>query len=338
MDQQRIDHAMALVTALHPEPSFAHMIQMTGLRNSRKRYIPTQRFFDDAAVAVEWALELNDMGQSVFVSVNPRHEMASFDTSVPYVGALFLDLQPERSDIAGVASALGRFDLAPSIIASSGNGAHFYFLTCPIERTAARQAARRLVMATNSDAVFNPARIARLPGSVNWKPNKVPTWCAIHEYHPERRYDFDQITRALDAMKAPHPAWKGETKYESTDPPANWTELRLRLSEHALAIIDYGERNPLSAGQGTRSEADWFVISELVRNNATDEDIFAVYRTQPIGSMKYNEAGDGYLQRTIDRVRVKIGSERRSTDENAFTPRRISRYSNSHTRRREPPR
>jgi hypothetical protein len=330
MRPEQVQHALALVTALHRQPSSDAMIQMTTLRlRGKKGYIPAQRFFHDPGIAVEWALEANERGESVFVSVNPRNEMSSFDTSVPWVGAIFLDLQPERADIPGIIAALGSFGLPPSITVCSGNGVHLYFLMEPCERDAARKAARRLVMATNSDAVFNPSRIARLPGSLNWKSApKPPTWCYLTDYHPERRYNFTSLSDALEAMKAPHPAWKGDgVAYQPCDPPADWLELRWRLSEHALAIIDYGERNPFSVKQVSRSEADWFVICALVRANATDEDIEAVYRSQPIGQMKYAEAGDGYLARTIERARNHVGDELAPPENLGFTGQAVSRYS-----------
>jgi hypothetical protein len=299
-----LDHAKLLLSTLHPQPSAAALIEITALRAKRKGYLPTQRYFTDAQIAAEWALELNTQRYSIFVGVNPRHAMGSFETDVAASTALFLDLQPERTNLDEVFASLTRHGVPPSISVCSGNGAHLYLLLNPIDPALAKPVARRLCGALSSDAVFNTNRIARIPGSINWKPPpKQPTWCYLTGVWPERRYDIAQVDAALDAMGAP------SVRRPPTGTPiqpideATWIDVRRQLSPHALAIIDFGEKNPYSEKQVTRSEADWLAICSLVRAGATDELIHWVYETQPIGDLKYREAGLRYLNHTIEAAR-----------------------------------
>jgi hypothetical protein len=305
-----LDHARLLLTTLHPRPSADALVEITALLATRKRYMPVQRYFTDIDVALEWAFEKNAEGWSIFHGVNPRRSMGSFEANVGESDAFFVDLQPERTSIADTAAMLTRFGIPPSIQVCSGNGAHFYLLLHPSDPMTAKPIAKRLCGATGSDAVFNVNRIARIPGSVNWKPPpKQPTWCYLTDLRPERRYTLAQVDAALDAMGAPSvKRQKERPPHEPENPPQDWWELKSRLSPHACAIVDFGERNPYSEKQVSRSEADWFVICSLVRADATDEMIKWVYDTQPVGLMKYHEAGPRYLAHTTEAARRSVAS------------------------------
>jgi len=305
-----LDHARMLLTTLHPQPSADALVEITALLATRKRYMPVQRYFTDIAVALEWAFEKNQPDQhwSIFHGVNARRSMGSFEANVGVSTALFLDLQPERTSIEETVAMLTNHGIPPSVQVCSGNGAHLYLLLNPTDPMTAKPVAKRLCLATTSDAVFNVNRIARIPGSVNWKPPpKQPTWCYLQQIDPSRRYDLGQVDAALDAMGAPHvKTHKERPPREPENPPEGkdwWRLLRERLSLHALGIIDFGEKNPYSEKQISRSEADWFVVCSLVRADATDEMIKWVYDSQPIGLLKYHEAGARYLAHTIEAAR-----------------------------------
>lgn len=302
-------HAFGLITALHPQPSASTLIEITGLM---RKAIPAKRYLTDPIIASEAALEWNARGYSVFVNVNPRKAMAGFERDVAFVSALPLDLQPERTDIAGVMSMLARYGIAASIQASSGHGAHAYvLLRTPVDPLIAKPVCERLCKVMGSDPIFNTNRIMRLPGSVNWK--SPPRWCYLTDYHPERRYELDEVVAALDAMGAPKVKYKGDVApIEATieKETVEGAELALReLTPYAYGLVQYGERAPgAESTQPTRSETDWMVVCSLVRVGATDEMIFYIYQTNEIGNLKYRSAGDRYLSRTIEAARRTIAA------------------------------
>jgi hypothetical protein len=164
-------------------------------------------------------------------------------------------------------------------------------------------------LGTGSDRVFNYNRIARLPGSVNFKT--PPTLCYLTSVDPGRRYSIQQISAALDSMGIPAVQRKVH-RQEPVDPIDGsdwWSQIRERLGPHPLAIIDSGEKNPYSDGQVTRSEADWLVVCALVRAGASDEQITWIYDSQPVGLLKYAEEGAHYLNQTVASARRKLAQQ-----------------------------
>ena len=304
-------HALKLIAVLHPQPNEKAMVEITGLA---PRTRPIKRYFTDAGIAVDFALDVNDQGYSVFVNSNPRDTMAGFEENVPYVTALALDLQPERTSIEGVAAGLTRAGIPPGITANSGQGAHMYVLVNPTERAAAKSVWERLVKWTGSDRIYNVNRIMRLTGSRNWKKNPPP-WCHLWSLNLEHRFDIEHVIRCLDAANAPPARSMKAGIAVSEIPDQDWFTLRAALSEGVRDIIATGERNAYSEKQISRSEADWTVVCALVRAGATNNMIAWVYANTPVGMLKYHEAGARYLTRTIE-------SARRATAEQPIAARR----------------
>lgn len=306
------EHAQLTMAALNQHPGARALVEVTGLA---RRRIPVKQYYVDVPHAVDAAMELNAKGYNVFHSVNPRAAMSGFERDVAYAVALVLDLQPERSDIPGVVRRMTDHGIAPSIEAISGNGAHVYLLLdAPADPYSAKPVGERLCRATDSDRVFNINRILRTPGTVNLKPDKAPSWCYLTALNPERRYNLQQIEAAMDHMGVPSLRKVADAEpHQPENPTDDLRELLDRVSPHAYAIITSGEKNPFSEGQVTRSEADWFVVSELIRCDATDEQIHQIYAVYPIGYLKYREAGERYLNYTIESARRSTAqAERRN--------------------------
>lgn len=302
IETQRL-HASTLISILHPQPSVNAMIQIVGLA---KRATPADRFYQDVAVATEAVIELNSLGYNVFVGCNPRNVCSGFESSVPFVSDLFLDLQPERTSIEAVEHYLTKIGMPPTVVANSGHGAHMHFRVHPADPPRAKLIWERLCKFTGSDRVFNINRIARVPGSLNWKT--TPMWCSMISANPERVYDVEFINKCLDTVGAPPARTPKEGIPVPVDPPEDWLALRRRIAEQpggegVLDIIDTGERNPYSEKQVTRSEADWVVVCALVRAGCADETVTWVYEKMPVGQLKYREAGPRYLYRTIESAR-----------------------------------
>lgn len=304
MDATQVDHATKLISLLHPAPSAQSLIEITGLA---PRTRPVKRYFMSVAPAVEFALEFNDQGYSVFTNTNPRDKMSGFEEDVPYVTAMALDLQPERVRIDGVVTALEHAQLLPSAVGVSGYGAHMYILIEPAERGAAKLVWERLCKWTLSDPIHSVNRIMRLAGSRNWKKNP-PAWCYLTAINPERRYDLEYVAKRLDAVGAPPPRPPKVGFEVPTISIKDWFDLSQKIKElpggeGIIDIIVTGERNAYSEKQLTRSEADWAVICALVRVGCDDQTIQSVYEHKPVGLMKFREAGPRYLTRTIEAAR-----------------------------------
>jgi hypothetical protein len=78
-------------------------------------------------------------------------------------------------------------------------------------------------------------------------------------------------------------------------------------------------------GRGSRSEAGMAVLNGLVFSNLSDDEIFQIFDTYPIGE-KYREKGSGkekWLQSEIDRARGHVPN--RATERNRDSPKNESR-------------
>lgn len=330
--QTQTDHASRLIDILHPNPTSQALIEITALAGRNR---PVKRYFTNVGLAIEFALEFNDSGFSIFVNTNPRDAFSGFEENVPYVTALALDLQPERTSIPAVEAALAHAGIPAGVVGVSGFGAHMYVLINPTERTAAKIVWERLCKWTLSDRIFNVNRIMRLPGSRNWKKNPPP-WCYLVSTEPTWRFELDYVTKCLDKANAPPARSPVAGIPTPIDPPDDWFELRKRLDQGALDIIDTGERNAYSEKQITRSEADWVAVCALIRAGATDAMVAWVYANTPVGMLKYQDAGARYLTRTIEAARRAtaekvVKSSGRSTDSHkiltgSFSERNENRY------------
>lgn len=300
----QLHHAFTLISTLHPQPHETALIEITGLMPKTR---PVKRYFTRADIAAEAALELNALGYSAFANVNPRSAFSSFETDVPYVTALALDLQPERVPIENVWAQLAAAQLHPSITAVSGYGYHAYLLIEPCERTRAKLVWERLCKWTISDAIFSVNRIMRLPGTLNHK-RKPPVWSYLLSLDASRRYTIEYVNDRMNAAGAPEARKPTEGIPVPVDPPMDIFELRRRVGEQtggegALYIIDTGERNAYSEKQISRSEADWVVVCALVRAGVSDEGIHWIYERTNVRLLKYFQAGPRYLHRTIEAAR-----------------------------------
>lgn len=297
----QLAHAYPLISLLHPSPHTSALVEVTAMRGKQI----DKQYFTRPDVAAVAGAEATMNGFNVFINVNPRCRCSAFERDVPYVTALFLDLQYERTSPAEVDKILTIGGIPPTAAAISGGGEHRYLrLSEPAEPHRAKLVWERLCKYTKSDSVHSLNRIARMPGSLNWKSAHSPRWCYLSEpVRLERAYTIEQIDAALDKLGA-GPARKPIDGIQvPVDPPFDWFALREKLEPGVRDIIDTGEKNAYSEGQVTRSEADWVVVCALVRAGCPDGWIHWIYETQPVGNMKYREIGPRYLNRTIETAR-----------------------------------
>lgn len=296
----QIDHATAFMRTLFRDGE--GMVDMKILAPKKE---PGRRFFTDCDEAVEHAMRVNAAGYSVYVGVNPRKREGGRETDVLHVRALFLDLDLKKgANPEATRAKLGRWGLPPSMTVWSGNGAHMYLiLKEAVPCIQGKIVAERLCKVTDSDPVHNVNRIARLPGTVNWKD--PPRWCYVAEM-TDYEYTLDEVAHVLDRIGAPAVVQRSDAYFDDApmrDPLFNWEKVRMGLSPRVVDLITFGIQN--SERQVTRSEADWVVVTALVDAGLTNDQIRWVYCNPEygIGSLKYRQSGDRYLNHTIKKAR-----------------------------------
>ena len=311
----QLQQAEAQIDLLHQAPGAQALIEITSMPSKKRAF---KQYFFYAKLAAEHAIEEANKGNSVFVALNPRSQMSAFEADVPYVTTIGLDLQPEKIGFAGPAAieqartemnrrfAMG--GILPTAWACSGAGLHAYYcLAEAADPIRAKTVWQRFVRFSGSDPVHCVNRIFRVCGSFNMKKSP-PQPCYLMELDPSRLLTVEQIDAGLNKLGAGPATLQRPGIQVPEGPMENLFDLLNRLPEGVRWAIQTGERNQLSDGQVTRSETDWLVVCALVRAGVSDVQIAQIYATQPIGLLKYYEAGAHYLTKTIE-------SARRSTAE-----------------------
>jgi hypothetical protein len=118
--------------------------------------------------------------ENVYWGVSTRRDASSGKLeNCQHLPALFLDADFKTTPETEVRQRLAAFPLQPSIVIHSGGGLHLYFLLeepldlqVPAECDQARSLLRRLALHFECDlASAEPARVLRIPGTKNFKPD-----------------------------------------------------------------------------------------------------------------------------------------------------------------------
>jgi hypothetical protein len=155
-------------------------------------------------------------GHEVFYGVNARKRGGGKAEHVTLIRGLWADQDYKHYDdgAVGAARALAAFPLQPTAVIESGGGNHLYWqLVEPVAPRAAIEALlKRLYAALGGlDAVQDPSRILRVPGTLNHKTNPARL-VAIRDEDPERRYTLDDFATFLpEPVEQPRPAWSPPT-------------------------------------------------------------------------------------------------------------------------------
>jgi len=121
-----------------------------------------------------------------------------------HLSAFYVDIDFKVTPEADARVRLARFALPPSIIVLSGGGLHVYWLLRePLDLandvTTAYSLLRRLAHALGADlAAAEPARVLRVPGTFNCKPDyATPRAVEVEILEPERRYNPSEFHEVL---------------------------------------------------------------------------------------------------------------------------------------------
>jgi hypothetical protein len=155
---------------------------------------------DDAAATRFAAAHASE---NVYVAVATRKDATSgMLTNCRHLGALFVDIDFKSATEANARSRLARFALPPSAIVHSGGGIHVYWLlrepmALPGETLFAGALLRRLAHAFGGDrAAAEPARVLRLPGTLNQKYTPART-VTLEFLDAARRYNPSELDELL---------------------------------------------------------------------------------------------------------------------------------------------
>lgn len=201
------------------------------------------------------------------------------ETDALYITTLWADVD-DHSDSA--LDCLNRIAALPSLIIDSGGGYHLYWLLdTPLKitnenRKLVKQTLKGLSIALGSDhAVADLARIMRLPGTVNTKPNRGGAVCHVIDSIPGF-YSYSALEIAFAPLAAPReprvlrhiptelaqglPAWVGD--YIRTGAPVGQRNLMLFKAAARYAANGIAQHQA-EAELGGRARSDGLSEGEI---------------------------------------------------------------------------
>jgi len=113
--------------------------------------------------------------------------------------ALFVDIERPPEEVL---PQIQDFQPAPSCIIGSGRGVHLYFLLdhCATNLDLVERVLRGLSAVLRADSL-TCAQSMRLVGTLNLKPQRVPSQCKVIQLHPDRRYRLEDFARYAAAPR-----------------------------------------------------------------------------------------------------------------------------------------
>lgn len=271
------------------------------------------------------------IGEDVFFGVATRKGRDGSKAGTSELRTLWADL--DWKDLAGEKAEadkyISKFSLKPSIKVSSGHGYHLYWiLKKPVKAGLEIEGyLKGIAAALKADrSATDLARILRVPGTFNRKNRGEILVTRTRDNG--KRYelkDFEQWR--IDTVKVP----KQAVNFTGADLSV---DIRgFGVGAHIRELILKGWRESTHKSQyESRSEADEAAITALLQEEATDDEIRAIFQKYPIGE-KYRENGphkDQYLRHSIGEAKafLKDTSMKRKTYAGMDTKKQKTRTSN----------
>ncbi|MDR7399670.1 MAG: hypothetical protein QN144_10235 [Armatimonadota bacterium] len=289
MQRTRNEEAQALLRALFPDGLRGNALE---LRIKSGADVRRELYGSPEAVRAD----IYGEHESVWFGVCPRKPGSARGNkeSVAFIPAVWVDIDNPNTDVNGLIHRMH-----PTAVVDSGGGYHVYWaLRSPVDVLGEDQIAWAeevmygLSKAVSGDpAAAEVARVMGLPGTYNpgngrSKIYDPPRLRRVLYVDPTVRYDVADLTRFRR--------------------PKTTQDLDLRVPDKIRSLILSGWTS--DSGYASRSEADAAVVVAMLAAGHTEDEIFAVFETYPIGD-KYREKGeDGkrYLRHTIDSARTFV--------------------------------
>jgi len=204
---------------------------------------------------------------NVYFGVCPRRERKGKEENVGQLNSLWIDLDCKTmKEKLKALKKLEHFEFPPSIIVSSGNGLHCYWLLSkpyPIrtnkEKLNAKGYVKGLTLALHGDSTFDLSRVLRVPGTKNLKNPDNPLPVEILEFNTSRRYelskfeqykvDVEEVRGEIEVIpdKIPDGFWRALEEKEKLR--ATWEGKRPDLKDQSRSAYDISLAD-LSASYG----------------------------------------------------------------------------------------
>jgi len=243
--------------------------------------------------------------------------------NVTSASCLWIDVDFKTTPKEEALKSLRSFPVKPSIGTMSGGGFQaFWMLREPVTTDDLKKISpvnSAIAKALGGDHTHDLARVLRMPNTLNVK-YAPPVMCEVVAWRPELRHnlmDFDflvigeAVQEAATATAPPAPTESGPVDVSSL-PCSDF--VRRVIREGLPAYIEFRKatdspdkfQERQKSNALSRSEADAWMVSQLLAVRLTDAQIYAIYRdpSNKIGE-KYRERRDGdkYLGVTVREMR-----------------------------------
>ncbi len=239
---------------------------------------------------------------NLYFGVCPRTRMSGKEEDITFIPALWIDVDTQE----GV-DALSKFEYEPSIIVSSGHGIHAYWLLKEPEIVDERTKGilKGLAKHLGADTCFDLSRVLRVPGTKNLKPNVPPTNVKVISFNSELKYAVNDFAKFFIPVVG---AEQNKVVFTEVIKDVDVDELKISPATKELILTGKQPGDQYKS----RSEADYKVICDIVKDGFDDDIIRAVFEKYPIGE-KYREDGLPYLACSISNARQAAAKENASS-------------------------
>lgn len=237
--------------------------------------------------------------QNVYFTVNPtirRLSSKAKKTDIRGMTAIHVDVDPRageelESERARALKLLREFKPSPTVIIDSGGGFQGFWLLDQEQKIDGDETRAEELEAYNiqmavllqADACHNIDRIMRLPGTINVpgekkrKKGRSEALARVVEEDWDRVYSLSAFTPAPRVQAREVGGGGLQVKLSGNLPRIeSLDELPMGVSSRAKALIVNGDDPDDPTRWGSRSEATWHVLCELVRGGVDDDTIAAI--------------------------------------------------------------
>lgn len=239
--------------------------------------------------------------ENIYFTVNPLlrpMNMKPKKEDIRAMAALHVDIDPRpgeemESERKRALSLLRGFTPPPTVIIDSGGGYQGFWLLDEeqrtdgdLDRSAELEAYNlQIEVLTQADSCHNIDRIMRLPGTINVpnakkrKKGRGTYLACIVEADWDRVYSLKQFTAAARVQTPGSTTTSSgpQVQISGNLPTIDLDDLPSAVTARTKALIVNGDDPDDPTRWGSRSEATWHVMCELVRNGCTDDQIASIF-------------------------------------------------------------
>lgn len=327
--------ATEFLTKLYPQGPWLLTALPVESDHPKKKSPPTQTFLPgQEANVVAWLKEMEGGAFNFYFSVNPPKQAMTKKArrlDIKEMAYLHVDIDPKKGEDrlkakdrieALLTNALPEGIPVPTAVVDSGGGYWgFWRLAEPVpiagdeaKYEEAKLYNLHLETMFGADSCHNVDRIARLPGTTNYpdakKRAKGRVECEARVlYFGDDTYPITRFTKAPQVAVKRDGFSTGKTvKISENVDRLTLEDLPRGLPDLCKRVISMGEDEVDPDKFDSRSDALWYVVCELVRQDCTDDQIYSVITDPDWGISESvidgsNGRPEDYARRQIERAR-----------------------------------